>query len=129
MLVNIFDGSWNGGYLVDGGRNLLKDTYMMRSPFWYSRRESKREYDQVLDAYYLPIYSSESTSWTQYICQDVNITPTIRYILTFYAKRSSNTDPILYVRLDRNENIVYVKSNGKKKNIKQPTIGIDTKAN
>lgn len=23
MLVNVFDGSWNGGYLVDGGRNLL----------------------------------------------------------------------------------------------------------
>lgn len=26
MLVNVFDGSWNGGYLVDGGRNLLKNT-------------------------------------------------------------------------------------------------------
>lgn len=114
MLVNVFDGNWNGGYLVDGGRNLLKDTYMMRAPFWFSKRESKREYDQMLDAYYLPIYSSESTSWIQYIGQDVNITPTIRYILTFYAKRSSNTDPILYVRLDRDENIVYVKSNGKK---------------
>ena len=23
MLVNVFDGNWNGGYLVDGGRNLL----------------------------------------------------------------------------------------------------------
>lgn len=24
MLVNVFDGNWNGGYLVDGGRNLLQ---------------------------------------------------------------------------------------------------------
>ena len=23
MLVNVFNGSWNGGYLVDGGRNLI----------------------------------------------------------------------------------------------------------
>ena len=75
VLVNVFDGNWNGGYLVDGGRNLLKDTYMMRAPFWFSARESKREYDQMLDAYYLPVYSSESTSWKQYIRQIVNITP------------------------------------------------------
>ena len=26
MLVNVFDGNWNGGYLVDGGSNLLRGT-------------------------------------------------------------------------------------------------------
>ena len=24
MLVNIFDGNWNDGYLVDGGRNYIR---------------------------------------------------------------------------------------------------------
>lgn len=29
MLVNVFNGSWNGGYLVDGGRNLFKCSSMI----------------------------------------------------------------------------------------------------
>ena len=29
MLVNIFDGNWNDGYLVDGGRNLLRHSSLI----------------------------------------------------------------------------------------------------
>lgn len=29
MLVNIFDGVWNSGYLVDGGRNLFKHSSLI----------------------------------------------------------------------------------------------------
>ena len=91
-----------------GGRNLLLSTDTMGSPWWNSNGIPVY-YDEDAEMYYRKIWSSETTSWTNYITQEIDIDPGEQYTLSVWAKcASSEVTPKLMCRLDRSEAITYL---------------------
>ena len=91
-----------------GGRNLLLSTDTMGSPWWNSNGIPVY-YDEDAEMYYRKIWSSETTNWTNYITQEVDIDPGEQYTLSVWAKcASSEVTPKLMCRLDRSEAITYL---------------------
>lgn len=95
MLVNIFDGNWNNGYLVDGGRNLIPDTTSMRK--WNDKgHKIIVTYDQVDDRSgknAVKIVNSEGTegeAWFETRTSSRTY-QTGKYAMSFYAKSDSDT--------------------------------------
>ena len=95
-----------------GGRNLLLDTYILSNKYWQNSKTASSEYDSNEQAYFRRTWSSVKSDWDNFITHYVILKPNTKYTLSFIAKKQSDdVNPLLCVRLDRNECIVGIAYN------------------
>ena len=93
-----------------GGRNLLLDSYEMSDKYWSNTNLSDPEYDDSEKMYFRRTWSSTTSDWVNYITYFVTLKPNTTYTLSFMAKKqSADVNPLLNIRLDRNECMVIIR--------------------
>lgn len=110
MLVNVFNGSWNGGYLVDGGRNLFKCSSMINEKLkcgsiTYMNSVTSDSYET--EGYHIVTPSTGNDNngigfrFDDYSVFDIHAGDTITFSLDVKGTSDSNT-PFIKIHMDSN---------------------------
>ncbi len=110
MLVNVFNGSWNGGYLVDGGRNLFKCSSMINEKLkcgsiTYMNSVTSDSYET--EGYHIVTPSTGIDNngigfrFDDYSVFDIHAGDTITFSLDVKGTSDSNT-PFIKIHMDSN---------------------------